>query len=87
MIKKKRRLKTWPIILLFCIVIFGILIFCVVDVINSLKGKNTKEIKILNTIESYNYTLNENDSAYFETLFGELKTVLESEELEKIFIF
>ena len=83
MIKKKRRLKTWPIILLFCIVIFGILIFCVVDVINSLKGKNTKEIKILNTIESYNYTLNENDSAYVSAVFEKLKGELENDIIDE----
>ena len=39
-------------------IIFGILIFCIVDVLNSLKNKDAKEIKILNEIANYNYTLN-----------------------------
>ena len=83
MTKKRRKLRSWPIVLLFCIVIFGILIFCVVDVINSLKGKSAKEIKILNTIESYNYTLNENDSAYVSSIFEKLKGELETEIIDE----
>lgn len=83
MTKKRRKLKTWPIISVFCIIIFGILIFCIMDVLNSLKNKNAKEIKILNTIEEYNYTLNENDPAYVSSVFEKLKEELKNEIVDE----
>lgn len=83
MTKKRRKLKPWPIISIFCIIIFGILIFCIMDVLNSLKNKNAKEIKILNTIEEYNYTLNENDSAYVSSVFEKLKEELKNEIVDE----
>ena len=53
------------------------------DVLNSLKNKNAKEIKILNTIEEYNYTLNENDSAYVSSVFEKLKEELKNEIVDE----
>jgi len=81
--KKRRKLKTWPIISVFCIIIFGILIFCIADVLNSLKNKDAKEIKILNEISNYNYTLNENDSAYVSSIFEKLKDELKNEIVDE----
>jgi len=81
--KKRRKLKTWPIISVFCIIIFFILIFCIADVLNSLKNKDAKEIKILNEISNYNYTLNENDSAYVSSIFEKLKDELKNEIVDE----
>lgn len=83
MTKRKRKLKTWPIIALFCFVIFGILIYCLFHVYDSLKTKDTKEVKILNKIEGFDYTLNENDSAYVTEIFHKLKDVLEKEIVDE----
>ncbi len=78
MTKKVRRLKTWPIVTLFCFIIFGILIYCLCDIYNSLKG-NTKGVKVLNEIEDYGYTLNDNDSKLVSSNFSKLKDVLSSD--------
>jgi hypothetical protein len=83
MTKKRRKIKTGPIIILFCLAIFGILIYCIYDITSSLKSKGTSEVKILNTIEEYGYTLNENDSAYVSEIFGKLKQELENEIVDE----
>lgn len=67
-----------PIIL---VVLFILLFFCLKDIYNSLKSNET--VKTLDSIENYNYTLNEQDSDYFENLFKELKNTLENEELDE----
>lgn len=77
--EKKRRIKTGPIIVLFMIFIFGILIFCILELIGSLKTDAPEEIKIVNQIETYQYNLDENDSAYVSDVFKELKEELEKE--------
>lgn len=53
------------------------------DVLSSLKNNEAKEIKVLNTIEGYNYTLNENDSAYVSSLFDKLKEELAHEIVDE----
>ena len=68
--RKKRRLKTWPLVLIFFIVTIGILIYCAIDIKNSLKGKgNSNQVQVLNEINDYGYKLEETDSKYFKTLF------------------
>lgn len=81
--EKKRRIKTGPIVGLFLIFIFGILIYCVFELLGSLKTDEPKEIKIVNQIESYKYSLDENDSAYVSDVFIKLKEELEKEEKEE----
>lgn len=83
MTKKRRKLKTWPIVSLFILVILGITIYCIIDICNSLKTKETKEIKIVNEIEAYGYRLNENDPAYVSDLFSKLKKELEEEIVDE----
>lgn len=77
--EKKRRIKTGPIICVFMIFIFGILIYCLFELISSLKTDAPEEIKIVNQIEAYQYSLDENDSAYVSDVFKELKEELEKE--------
>lgn len=80
----KRKLKTWPIVTLFLIIIFAILIYCVIDIKNSLgNNKKATEIQVLEQIKGYDYSLNENDSKYYKELFKKLKDTLEKEELEE----
>ena len=79
--RKKRRLKTWPLVLIFFIVTIGILIYCAIDIKNSLKGKgNSNQVQVLNEIKDYGYKLEETDSKYFKTLFNQLKKLLEENE-------
>lgn len=63
------------------IILFILLFFCLKDIYNSLKQDNT--VKTLDSIENYNYTLNENDSSYFKELFKELKDNLEGDEIDE----
>lgn len=77
--KKKRKLKVWPIVTLIVIILFALMLFCLKDIYKILKNNGQKEINILSEIPAYGYTLNENDSEYFGTLFKELKKLLESD--------
>ena len=51
------------------------------DIYVSLSSDHT--VKTLDSIENYNYTLNENDSKYYKKIFQELKDNLESEEINE----
>jgi len=63
------------------IILFVLLFLGIKNIYTTISNNN--EVKTLSTIEKYNYTLNENDSPYFKELFEELKTCLESEELDE----
>ncbi len=76
---KKRRFKTWPIIIVLVLICFIILLLCLKDIYQSLKSGSASQVEILYTIENYGYTLNENDSEYVEKKFKELKKELEHE--------
>ncbi len=78
--KKKRRIKVWPIVTLVVIVLFTLMIFCLKDIYKILKNNGQNEVNILSEIPAYGYTLNENDSEYFGKLFKELKGLLESSD-------
>lgn len=79
----KRRIKTWPIILILVLCCFIILLFCLKDLYQSLKAGNVFQVEILSTIENYGYTLNENDSDYVQKLFKDLKKELEKENIDE----
>lgn len=77
---KNRRLKTWPvIILLVCI----ILIICIVSIINSLKSKKINKNEVIDTIEKYDYNLQENKSNYYKNLFKKLKSILSEKNINE----
>ena len=84
MTKRVRRLKTWPIVTLFCVVIFGILIYCLFDIYKSLKNSNAKEVKIVSEIKEYGYTLDETDSKLVSSNFSKLKDVLSSDIVSEV---
>ena len=63
------------------IILFVLLFFCLRDIYVSLSSDHT--VKTLDSIENYNYTLNENDSKYYKKIFQELKDNLESEEINE----
>ncbi len=80
---KKRKIKPWPVILTLIICCFIVLLFCLVDIYRSLKSGNISQVKVLETIENYDYKLDENDSAYVKSLFKDLKKVLEEEQVDE----
>lgn len=81
--KTKRRLKINLILSLIVVVLVIVMLFCIFDIFNSIKTKTQNSVEVLDNIDGYDYELNENDSAYFKTLFSDLKEVLEQEEIDE----
>lgn len=81
--QKKRRIKVNLILSLIVVVLVGIMIYCIFDIFSSMTSKTPNSVEVLDKIEGYDYELNENDSAYFESLFVDLKKTLESEEVDE----
>lgn len=81
---KKRKIKKFKIVvtILFIILLF-LLGWCLKDIIGVLKNNGASEVEILEKIEDYNYTLNENDSEYFKKVFNELKDELKKEKIDE----
>lgn len=67
------------IILIILLIIVGILFYRQYFS----NGKETKEIKIVNSIEKYDYKLKENKSKNYKKLFKELKEILKKESLDE----
>lgn len=77
---KKRRLKTWPIIILL---IFIILIICIVSIVSSLNNSKKISTEKIDTIKNYNYNLKQNESTYYKDLFKELKSELKKDKIDE----
>ena len=76
----KKNVKKTLIILLVIIasIVAGIIVYKVF----SNQGE-VKEVKILNTIKQYGYTLKDNKSKHYKELFAELEEILKKEEVEE----
>lgn len=79
----KRKLKIRNIIIVILIIFVVILFVCLKGIYDSLKNKTASELVILDTIEKYDYKLDENDSEYYKSVFKELKKNLESDEIDE----
>lgn len=80
--KKKRRVKVWPIITIIVVVLLGIIGFCMKDILKLLKNNQQSQVTILSEIPAYGYSMNENDSEYYKSLFKDLKKLLEGDDIE-----
>lgn len=78
---KKHKFKT--VMAIIFIILFTALAFGLKDVISVLKNDGANKVVILDTIKNYNYTLDENDSAYFKKEFKKLKKVLEKKNIDE----
>ena len=78
---KNKKLKICLILMLIIVII--IMSFCILNIYNSLKKNNQKEIEVIDMIDSYGYKLDENDSEYFKILFDELKSIINASELDE----
>lgn len=67
----------------FIILLIVVLFFLVLNIMNSLKKTQIKEVEIIEKIQNYPYVLNENDSPYFSSEFKKLKKILEEKEAEE----
>lgn len=77
---KKRRLKTWPIIILLISII---LIICMLSIISSLNNSKKISTETIDTIKEYNYNLKQNESTYYKELFKELKNELKKDKIDE----
>ena len=78
---KKHKFKT--IMTIIFIILFIALSFGLKDIISVLRNNSASEVAILDTIKEYNYTLDENDSAYFKKEFKNLKKELASKKVDE----
>lgn len=75
-----KKIKVKYVLILILLILFVLLFFCIKSILNTISND---EIKTLATIQNYNYTLNENDSEYFKTLFQQLNECLNEKELNE----
>ena len=83
--KKKRKLSkkkiTRFIILMIVIVALCVGVFFAVKTF--LGGKKETEVKVVDNIEKYGYTLDENETKYYKSLFEDLKKTLNADEVDE----
>lgn len=81
---KKKRVKQRKIILIFLIIFAILLLLCSFNFKKKDKKRKVKqEVKVEETIEGYNYELDDNETLYYKDLFQKLKQVLEKEPVEE----
>lgn len=78
--KKKRRVKNKTIIfLIIVIIIIGIYIF----ISNKPKQKPTQQVEVVDSIDNFEYELNDNETKYYKDLFNALKELLNDENYDE----
>lgn len=79
---KKRRMKKKPIIIacILLLIIIGVLVYFIFF---NKEEKEVTEIKNVDTIEGYDYTLSENATKYYKSLFKDLKDVLSEDNVDE----
>lgn len=78
--KLRKKVKR-NIIILITIVILCFIGYQVYKLINN--NQTTSEVKIVNTIKKYGYNLKDSKTKEYETMFKELKKILEEDELDE----
>ncbi len=80
--KKKRRLKLKNLVVI--ILILFIIVAGALTVKDKLFGKKAvKEVKVVDKLEKYGYSMNENATKYYQKLFKELKEELNKKEIDE----
>ena len=78
--KKKPKKKVLPTITIVFILIIGIIIISRMF----LSPKKVEEVKVVSTIEKYNYTLDNNETDVYQKYFKELDECLKKEEIDRV---
>jgi len=76
---KKRRVKKRIFLVLFLLALVG---FCLIYFLGVGKKKEqpvAKEIEVIDTIDNFDYALNDNETEYYNSVFNELKDLLSGE--------
>lgn len=77
--KKKRKLKK-GLVLIIVIVLVLIIIFVCSTMLK--KNKKPNEVKVEDQVETYGYTLDDNETSYYKDLFKKLKEVLNADTVD-----
>ena len=80
--KKKSKIKTVLIVLAVILVIVGGG-FAVYKLVFDKEEKVKQEIKEIDNLKDYGYTLTDNDSKYFKSEFEELKKIINGKEIDE----
>ena len=70
-------------IVIVVLLLFALAIFFGMKMLGSSKKVEPEPVKVVDSLESYGYTLDENETSYYKSLFQELKTVLNEEEVDE----
>ena len=79
----KKRIKISAILYSIVIVLLIVLGFFIKDIYKNLLASSASEVEVLSTIDEYGYSLNENDSDYFNSVYKELEKELNNEEIDE----
>lgn len=79
---KKRRVKKKYLLILFFVVLVGFCIFWFVCCNDKKEMTPAKDIEVIDTIDNFDYTLNDNETKYYNEVFNSLKELLGQEEYE-----
>ena len=80
--KKKKKIITFIVIVVFVLIAVGACIYLYVKNNNKEEVVQTKEVKVLNSIEGYGITLSDADTELYKTEFEALRKNLESNKVD-----
>lgn len=83
--RKKKISKKKTTRLIIVLFVIGAILFTSSQVLMGKKAKKRvkREVKVEEKIDDYNYELDDNETAYYKSLFKSLKTVLSEEEVDE----
>ena len=77
--KKKRKMKKGLVVIVVVIILFICGVFVFKKVFNK-KPVPTPVVEVVDTIDNFDYELNDNETKYYNELFNELKDLLSKED-------
>lgn len=83
MAKRKISKKKITISAIILIVVIAAIVAAIFFLNSNKKDDNTIKVESVDKIEGYDYTLSSNATKYYKSLFKELKTVLESDDVDE----
>ena len=79
-LKKKARRMILTILIIFLVVLLG---FVILKKINSDSTDHVKDVKVLDKLDDYGYSLKENKPSTYKNMFNELKKILNEEKVNE----
>lgn len=73
---KKRRLSFKKIFFLLIIIFFAVSLLCFFNIFKDKNNVPTSQVEIVDSIDTFDYKLNDNETKYYNELFSSLKELL-----------